>query len=408
MRLTVSKGISLWRGKKTKDYVFQDRTCKEMIERSGTQFNVHRYIGTYTQNADGSVSTPTNGAAPNELSIQDITVLENRDRQYDTNIIDLHGCYIVQDPGFDLSQFGIMLSGDTVLIEFHLNDHVEKLGRKLMSGDVLEAVHLRDELPLNQNAAPIPKYYVVQDAMWPAAGFGTTWFMHTWRVKCTPIMDTQEYQDILQNPAGQADTTSEWQNSLGTPSAAGTGAGVPNNSGLATSAGSSASVLENYLQVTNLLNAAAKAAVGKRANFIQHLYVRPANIKVKDGLINWVMNENCIPPNWDGDFIPSGVTFPQSPCEGDYFIRLDYEPISLFKREGIVWRRVSENWRSEWTPASRILDSYLRNNNITLIDPSSSGQPEKQPLSDVVPVRADVMPGTEDDKATIDEDIRND
>ena len=28
---------------------------------------------------------------------------------------------------FDLSQFGIMLSGDTILVEFHLNDHVEKL-----------------------------------------------------------------------------------------------------------------------------------------------------------------------------------------------------------------------------------------------------------------------------------------
>ena len=44
------------------------------------------------------VSTPTNGVAPNELSIEDITVLENRDRKYDTTIVDLLGCYIVQCP----------------------------------------------------------------------------------------------------------------------------------------------------------------------------------------------------------------------------------------------------------------------------------------------------------------------
>ena len=396
----MAKGISLWRSKKGKDYQFQDRTAKEHIERSGTSFNVHKYIGVYTQNADGSVSLPTNGIAPNELTIQDITVLENRDRKYDTDIVDLHGCYIVQDPGFDLSQFGIMLSGDTVLIEFHLNDHTEKLGRKLMSGDVLEAVHLRDELPLDQNAAPIPKYYVVQDAMWPAAGFGTTWYMHTWRVKCTPIMDTQEYQDILQNPAGQADTELDWQNSLGAVSEAGTGAGVPNNSGAATGASGSASALATNLQITQTLNAAAKAAVRKRANYVQHLYVRPANIKVRDGLINWLMNDNCIPPNWSGDFIPSGVTFPQTPCNGDYFIRLDYDPVSLFKRVDTTWRMVQEDWRTEWTPASRILDSYLRNNNITLIDQTATGKmPEKQALSDIIPVKADVMPGTKDDVA---------
>jgi hypothetical protein len=126
--------------------------------------------------------------------------------------------------------------------------------------------------------------------------------------------------------------------------------------------------------------------------------MRPANSKVKDSLISWVMDQNCIPPNWTGDFIPSGVTFPKSPSDGDYFIRLDYDPISLFKRVETCWRMVQNDWRSEWTPASRILDSYLRNNNITIIDPSDTGKfSEKQALSEVVPVRADVMPGTKND-----------
>ena len=103
------------------------------------------------------------------------------------------------------------------------------------------------------------------------------------------------------------------------------------------------------------------------------------------------------------DFIPSGITFPQTPCNGDYFIRLDYEPVSLFKRVDSSWRLIQENWRAEWTPASRILDSYLRNNNITTINPGANGSfPEKQAISEVIPVQANVMPNSKDDSPTKD------
>lgn len=398
----MAKGISLWRGgRKTKDYRFQDRIAKEHIERSGTSFNVHKYIGPYQQSpTDPTVSIPSDGNLPNELTVQDLTVLETRDRKYDTNIVDLHGCYIIQEPGFDLSQFGIMLTGDTILVEFHLNDHTERLGRKLMSGDVLEVVHLRDELPLNQNSDPIPKYYVVQDCIRPPAGYGPTWWPHTWKVKCTPIVDTQEYADILRNPDGQADTSEDWTNSIGSPSDAGTGLGVPDTSGL--DSGDSASTLQKDLQITALMSEAAKAAVRKRAFYTRHFYMRPANKKVKDGLIKWVMDDNAIPPNWTGDFIPTGIHFPENPNPGDYFIRIDYEPVALFHRVENVWRLVQEAWRTEWTPASRILDGYLRNNNITIADPTDTGQfPEKQPLSGVVPPKADILPDTEKDDIKI-------
>ena len=110
-----------------------------------------------------------------------------------------------------------------------------------------------------------------------AAGYGTTWYQHTWRVKCTPIIDTQEYQDILQNPAGQADTEQIWQNSLGATSADGTGAGVQNNSGYRHHSCHVCFSVSKRFTDNNLTNAAAKAAVNKRAYFIQHLYVRPVN-----------------------------------------------------------------------------------------------------------------------------------
>ena len=121
-----------------------------------------------------------------------------------------------------------MLSGDTILVEFHLNDHVEKLGRKLMSGDVLEAVHLADQLPLNETSAPAQNIMSCK-MLSKAAGYGTTWYQHTWRVKCTQLLIARDIKTFCKQSAGQADTEQIWQNSLGATSADGTGAGVQNN-----------------------------------------------------------------------------------------------------------------------------------------------------------------------------------
>ena len=397
------KGVGLWRGNnlRSKDFMYQDGIIREYVNRSGTGFNVHKYIGPYEQSpTDPTVSIPTDKNLTNELTVQDVVVLENRDRKYDTDIVELRGCYLIQDPGFDLSQFGIMLSGDAAMIEFHLNDHVEKLGRKLMAGDVIEPIHMRDYLPLDQAADPIPKYYVVQECMRPASGFGPTWFPHLWRAKCIPITDTQEFRDILHNPAGKTDTAETWKDMVGVQTV--TGEGVDDLSGANPNAGAgSASSLEKDLQITRIVEGAAAEAVRKRSFYIRHFYMRPANQKLRDGLITWLMNDDNVPPNWTGDFIQSGTSFPESPADGDYFIRKDYDPETLFYRTENVWRIVQQNWRTEWVPASRILESYLRNNNITVVGLTDADTfPEQQPVSGLLRPQADILPNTKADDAT--------
>ncbi len=64
--------------------------------------------------------------------------LENIDRKYSDDVYTLRGIYNVQDLDFDLSQFGMFLQNDTVFITFHLNRSVESIGKKLLSGYVLE------------------------------------------------------------------------------------------------------------------------------------------------------------------------------------------------------------------------------------------------------------------------------
>ena len=113
----------------------------------------------------------------------------------------MRGVYNSQDIDFDLSQFGLFLNNDTLFITFHYNFMIDTLGRKLMSGDVLELPNLKDYNPLDSSIArAIPKYYVIQDAAFASEGFSQTWLPHLWRVKATPLVSAQEYNDILKKP----------------------------------------------------------------------------------------------------------------------------------------------------------------------------------------------------------------
>ena len=86
----------------------------------------------------------------------------------------MRGVYNVSDNDFDLTQFGVFLTNDTLYMTFHMNDMVETVGRKLMSGDVLELPHLVDDLALEVGKDPLPKFYVVQDANRGGEGFSQT------------------------------------------------------------------------------------------------------------------------------------------------------------------------------------------------------------------------------------------
>jgi hypothetical protein len=188
----------MWRdGKHSKDYQFFDKTISEQFQVGGTGVLIHKYIGPPTDGPTGDATQPSY-ANQSEMNIQDLLFLENRDRKYDPDVYTTRGIYTVSDHDFDLSQFGLFLSNGTIFINFHLNDLVATLGRKLMSGDVLELPHLKD---YNTTSDTIPialkRYYVVSDAKWPTEGFSPTWFPHLWRAKCTPLVNSQEYKDIL-------------------------------------------------------------------------------------------------------------------------------------------------------------------------------------------------------------------
>ena len=198
--------LSLYRPNKTNDYRFFDKTISEMYTVGGLDIYVHKYLGPKTGTGDSAESGNFDATQPNytfedPLFIQDLFLLENRDRAYDPDIYRMRGVYRIQDIDFDLTQFGLFLNNDTLFITFHYNDMIDTFGRKLMSGDVLEVPNLQDPNPLNAAIAKaLPKYYVIQDGSFASEGFSQTWLPHLWRVKATPMVNAQEYQEIINKP----------------------------------------------------------------------------------------------------------------------------------------------------------------------------------------------------------------
>jgi hypothetical protein len=178
-----------------------DRTISEMYTVGGVDLYVHKYEGPLTGPTTGTndITVPIYDDQ-NVLNIQDLLLLENRDRVYAPDVYVMRGVYRAQDVDFDLSQFGLFLNNDTLFITFHYNDMMDTFGRKLMAGDVLEVPNLKDFNPLNPSMLPLPKYYVIQDASFASEGFSQTWLPHLWRVKATPLADAQEYKSITDKP----------------------------------------------------------------------------------------------------------------------------------------------------------------------------------------------------------------
>jgi hypothetical protein len=281
-----------------------------------------------------------------EQNIQDLLWLENRDRKYDTSVYKMRGIYQRQDQDFDLSQFGLFLQTGTIFMTFHLRDMVDLIGRKLMNGDVLELEHLTDYDALNQDVpAALKRYYVVGDASFASEGFTPTWWPHLWRVKLNPLVDSQEYKDILNNiMAGSSNTP----------------------------IGQILSTYDNNIKVNDATIREAEANVPLSGYDTSSFYTEPETIPeqpdrtadenltaddVKDtadegpltpaGTPYAYISGTASAPN--GLAMGVGIQFPQNPLSGDYFLRTDYLPNRVFRYDGKRWVSVNDVQRTGLT-----------------------------------------------------------
>jgi hypothetical protein len=338
--------LSIYKPEKGNDYKFFDRTIKEQFTVGGTDIFLHKYIGPYDQgatNKDGAASPtqPNYSGNTSETTIQDLLFLENRDRKYSSDVYVVRGIYNVQDMDFNLSQFGMFLQNDTIFMTVHLNDIVERIGRKPMSGDVIELPHMKDDFSLDENIPiALKRFYVVEDVNRAAEGFSATWWPHLLRLKLKTLVDSQEFRDIL----GDAETT-----------------------------GSLASYMSTYNKEKEINTAIVQQAESDapRSGFnYKQFYVAPiderGNIRTDnvnaDGSIATDKTVNAVidtPASsyygfyYDGDGVPPngnpagfGTSFPTTSVDkGDYFLRTDFLPNRLFRYDGVRWVKVEDSVR---------------------------------------------------------------
>ena len=202
--------LSLYRSEKSNDYKFFDKIIKEQFTVGGTDLYIHKYSGIKDQGPSIDLTQPQHNSA-DPTKIQDLLFLENRDRKYEPNIYRLRGHYNIQNVDFDLSQFGLFLNNDVIFITVHYNEMIDLIGRKLMVGDVIELPHLTDYHPLNEIIpAALRRYYQVTDGDVASEGFSNTWYSHLWRIKCEPLVDSQEFSNILDQPMNKDNYLGDW------------------------------------------------------------------------------------------------------------------------------------------------------------------------------------------------------
>jgi hypothetical protein len=359
--------LSLYKPTKTNDYHYMDNSIREQFSIGGTGVHVHKYVGPAVGNDKNDPSQPNYlsgsevdplsgeevnvGGVINETKIQDLLFMENRDRKYDQDIYELRGVYNVQDTDFDLTQFGLFLSNDMLYMTFHMNEMVDIVGRKLMPGDVLELPHLRDALLLSNDKKAINKYYVVNDANRGAEGFSQTWYPHIWRVKLSPLTDSQEYYDIL----GNSDDANSLKNDLST--------------------------YKTEFNISDAIISAADQADPDGTSLTDHLfgYDHPT----AGGIVN--KDDSYV----HGESITAGDQFPSTPNEGDYFIRNDFNPNRLFVRRGSKWHRLYDNITDKtWTDITYNASGFINNADRTTVVDNQETK-EQTPLSEVIKTRAD-------------------
>lgn len=346
-------GFTLWNANKSQDFRFFDSIIGEQINIGGTEFAIHKYKGTYNQGSDDK--TQPDHDFMNELNIQDMLLLENRDRCYDENVYTVKGIMNVEQNDFDLTQWGLMGSADTIFVEFHISTMLQIVGRRIMSGDVIEVPFLRDDFMIPDDqiqdlGKSVPKIYKVEDASRAKDGYDPTWRPHLWRVKMSPVTDSQEFRDVL----GDGDQDTDLKNLISTHNIT--------------------------MQISNAIQAEAEAQVPNRNFEHAHLYVDGVN----ENGIPYLLMADGIPPN-GAELIGRGDQFPPNVVDGTWYLRTDYEPHVLFKKEGTQWTRMEVDYRHKYMVANRVLERFINNNN--KVQTNDGLKDSKQAISKVLAPR---------------------
>jgi hypothetical protein len=247
------------------------------------------------------------------LGIQDPILGENRDRAYDfTEIPRLKGVYQISQSEMELLRFGFK-SNETVSMEFHQGQVERELGRRFIEGDVIELPHLR-EVGLDGRVAN--RWYEVKSITWSPGGYDPTYHRHIVGVILQPLRHQQEFLDLFNNVRDQYGKTLAEQ----------------------------ISNADSMMSTTEAIQAQANAHASTTFWDTTIMWFDPDNRDRKP----WKFTDDLKPDN--GLPVTQGDTFPPGPLEGDWHLRIDFDPNRLYRFQNGRWKLREVDTKREWQP----------------------------------------------------------
>lgn len=345
-----------------------------MFSVGGVDMHLHKLLG--TELTDEQVANGETDLTP--TSIQDMLFLENRDRRYDKDVYTIRCVYNVSDLDFDLSQFGMFLTNDTLFLTVHIRSTVKTLDRKIINGDVIELPALRDEYALNDSNYALKKYYVVEDVTRASQGFTQTWYPHLYRLKLKRVTDSQEFKDILSIENDDCTTVGDGNSVYDTE--------IVINNAIVEEAELNAALsgydTAHFFTVQTDDNGNIELLDSDNDGILDEMR-RP----VKSGYKGYLLGDG-IPPN--GSPFGTGIYFPTNAEDGDYWLRTDYMPQRLFRFTTDRWEMMEDNVRvtlSNTNDRNTQLGSFVNNTNTDVI--AGDTVEERQSLSKALRPQAD-------------------
>jgi hypothetical protein len=253
----------------------------------------------------------------------------------------------------------------------HINDFIKYIGRKPIGGDVLELPHLRDDFALNDFDISLPRYYVIEDVGRASEGFSVTWFPHLYRLKLKKITDSQQFADILNKPAVNADgmpsdmtlkdllSTYNKEIAINNQVVAQAESDAP-KSGYETRQFYTLAVDELGKPILNTADEATLLA-SNESNVNSSAV---AAVPKRSGYTGYLLGDGFPVNGYDFGF---GIQFPSEPLADDFFLRTDFFPNRLFRFDGkqSAWIAVEDGVRMNMTnnDSRQTLKTGFINNN---------------------------------------------
>lgn len=358
----------LYQKERSNNYNYIDRVVKGYLEQGGGLFHIYPMASIVDANG------VAHKIGEKGFLVSDPVFNENPKRKYSRETFDLWGVTMMNTPQFSFSFSGLsLLDGDEKEISFHYNSMVAQLGRKLLIGDVIEWTWLRDldVLGLETGAN---KFYQVTSSERDEKGWAANYKYHLWKVKVKPITNSPEFADLF-----NYGKENDFYEDVNSPN--GGGGLDPNNT--ATS---------NELDIMDkVLEEAEENGPSFRLHDEHHVYLDENNqLYVENRFIP--QGIDGIPNQLECANIEFGEFFPTDPKNGDYFLRIDYNPPRLFKRivneqtnEG-KWQLTEYDNREKWTGCPAILRSHI-NNDLTITAEDGTVLKQRQDIKDLVKAR---------------------